>query len=62
MQDVYDEEFIGSVNQLPMVKLQQVIEGKVADDGARVEYASNKEFENMAKQLKLMADLRVSQA
>jgi hypothetical protein len=59
---VYDEEFVGGVDQLPKVGLQEVTQGSVAHDtdAVRVEYGSDKEFENMAKQLKLMADLRVS--
>lgn len=60
VQDIYDRDFVGSVNKLPMVTLQQVLQGTVPHEAAKVQYSSDKEFETMAKQLKLMADLRVS--
>lgn len=45
---------------MPLVTLQQVLQGTVPHEAAKVQYSSDKEYENMAKQLKLMADLRVS--
>lgn len=45
---------------MPLVSLQQVLQETVPHEAARVQYSSNKEFESMAKQLKLMSDLRVS--
>jgi len=60
LQDIYDKEFITGVNQLPLVTIQQVVHGTVPHNAARLQYSSNKEFESMAKQLKLMSDLRVS--
>lgn len=40
--------------------LQQVLHATVPHKAAKVQYSSDKEFESMAKQLKLMSDLRVS--
>lgn len=58
MQDIYDQKFVGGVDELPLVTLQQVLHG--TQQASKVQYSSDKEFESMAKQLKLMSDLRVS--
>ena len=56
---MYDKEFVGAVKKLPLVSLGEVINGVQASE-VRVHYSSNKEFEKMANQLKIMSDLRVS--
>ena len=59
MQDTYDRHFVESVYELPLVTINQVISGNLEHEAARVQYSTNKEYEKMAKQLKLMSDLRV---
>lgn len=58
-QDTYDQHFVESVYELPLVTVNQVISASLDHEAARVQYSTNKEYENMAKQLKLMSDLRV---
>lgn len=56
---MYDREFVGAVHRLPLGNLQEVIHGTVLHEEVRVQYHSNKEFEAMAKQLKIMSDHKV---
>lgn len=58
MKETYDQHFITGVEQLPLVSLQQVLQGTVPHDAAKIQYSSDKDFEKMAGQLKLMSDLR----
>ncbi len=59
LQEVYDQNFLAMVDQLPFADVNAVLRGSVTQEEVRVQYSSNKEFENLAKRLEIMSDLRV---
>lgn len=58
-QDTYDKHFVESIYELPLVTVNQVMSAGLEHEAAQVQYSTNKEYESMAKKLKLMSDLRV---
>lgn len=59
MQEVYDKEFVTRVYMLPSATLSEVLDGRVSHAEVKVQYTSKKDFESVAKRLKIMPDLRV---
>ena len=60
-QSVYDTEVLPSVYDLPRVDIGSLMSGGVAEAGpVQIRYSSKKEFEVLAKKLKIMSDFRVS--
>ena len=57
---MYDRIFVDHVNKLPLITKQQLLSGTFSDTEVRVEYLNSKDFQSLAKQLKIMHDLRVS--
>ena len=60
MQDMYDVEFVARVQQLPSASLSEVISGTYPHAEVKLQYQNKKDFESVAKRLKIMSDLRVS--
>jgi hypothetical protein len=60
MQDVYDKEFVARVQQLPSASLSDVFGGSSPHAEVKLQYQNKKDFESVAKRLKIMSDLRVS--
>ena len=59
-QEVYDKEFVDRVYKLPSATLSEVLDGRVSHTEVKLQYTSKKDFEAMAKRLKIMPDLRVT--
>ena len=60
-QSVYESHFIHRVYSLPVVSINDLLYNRRTElKEVRVQYSTNKEYEKLAKQLKLMSDLRVS--
>ena len=57
---MYDSEFVNKVHQLPSASLSEVLEGRLSHNEVKLQYLNKKEFESVAKRLKIMSDLRVS--
>lgn len=60
MQDVYDREFVVRVQRLPTASLSEVVSGASPHAEVKLQYQNKKDFESVAKRLKIMSDLRVS--
>lgn len=60
MQDVYDKEFVARIHQLPSASLSEVFSGTARHSEVKLQYQNRKDFESIAKRLKIMSDLRVS--
>ena len=57
---MYDTEFVARIHKLPSATLSEVLDRRVSHAEVKLQYANNKEFETIAKRLKVMSDLRVS--
>ncbi len=58
---MYDREVLGPIYSLPRVDVGTLMAGGVQEAGPiQIRYSSKKEFEILAKKLKLMSDFRVS--
>lgn len=60
MQDVYDKEFVARIHGLPTASLSEVFSGVSPHAEVKLVYQNKKDFESIAKRLKIMSDLRVS--
>ncbi len=61
VQSAYDREVLGPVYTLPRVDVGTLVSGGVREEGpVQLRYSTKKEFEALAKKLKLMSDFRVS--
>ena len=60
MQDMYDKEFVARIHQLPSATLSEVFSGTSHHAEVKLQYQNKKDFESIAKRLKIMSDLRVS--
>lgn len=61
MQEIYDQEFVARIQNLPTATISQVFGGSSGHEEVKLQYTNKKHFETMAKQLKIMSDLRVSE-
>lgn len=59
-QSVYDAEVIAPIFDLPRVDINSLMNGQVREPEAQIRYSTKKEFEILAKRLKIMSDFRVS--
>ena len=57
---MYDNEFVARVYKLPSASLPEVLDGRASHTEVKLQYTSKKDFEAMAKRLKIMPDLRVT--
>ena len=60
MQELYDQEFVARIHQLPTASLSEVFSGTAHHSEVKLQYQNKKDFESIAKRLKIMSDLRVS--
>lgn len=60
MQDVYDKEFVARIHRLPSASLSEVFSGTSHHAEVKLQYQNKKDFESIAKRLKIMSDLRVN--
>lgn len=58
LQENYDEKFVGRVHSLPLVTVDQLVDKKVFATDVQVHYASQKDFDNVAKQLGAITDFK----
>ena len=59
IQDIYDLEFVTRVRKLPSATLSEVLDGSSSHSEVKLQYSNKKDFESIAKRLKIMSDLRV---
>ena len=58
MKENYDEKFVERVHSLPLVTVDQFHDKRVFAEEVQVHYASQQEFQNVAKQLGAMTDFK----
>ena len=59
---MYDKDVLGRVWELPRVDIGSLVGGQVKEEEVQIRYSTKKEFEVIAKKLKIMTDFRVSEA
>ena len=57
---MYDKEFVTRVHQLPSATFSEVLSGTFNHAEVKLQYQNKKDFESIAKRLKIMSDLRVN--
>ena len=60
-QSKYDRDVLNGVWELPRVDIGSVVARQVTEEEVQIRYSTKKEFEVIAKKLKIMSDFRVSE-